>query len=94
MRLRRRRDAVPVVTDAPPSAEAGRRRRQRTYAVVMVIHLVGLAVGGSLYRSAFWVGLVILVVTGPLPWVAVVLANDGPPRRRPGREDPDRPRGR
>lgn len=86
---RRSREPVAVVTDAPEAPSHGRRRRERTYAIIMVIHLVGLAVGGSLYRSAFWVGLAILIVTGPLPWVAVVLANDRPPRRTgPGRRDP------
>jgi hypothetical protein len=75
------RDHPPVVTDAPESPRQERRRRERRYAVLMVVHLVGLTVGVLLYQSAFWAGLAILIVTGPLPWVAVVLANDGPPRR-------------
>lgn len=73
-----------------------RRHRERVYATLMAIHLVGLTVGAVLYFQAFWLGLAILIVTGPLPWVAVVLANER--TRRPGRKgyvspshDPDIP---
>lgn len=72
---------VPVITDAGPSADDQLRSRRRRYTVLMAIHLVGLAVGGSLYDSAWGLGLAILIVTGPLQWVAVILAN-GAPRRR------------
>ena len=86
-----------MITDAAPSADDHLRSRRRRYTVLMVIHLVGLAVGGSLYNSAWDLGLAILIVTGPLQWVAVILAN-GAPRRRPrsphGQADfPIRPRG-
>jgi nucleotide-binding universal stress UspA family protein len=47
----------------------------------MVIHLVGLAVGGALYESAWELGLAILIIIGPLQWVAVIIANDAPRRR-------------
>lgn len=70
------------ITDADEPADVARRRRERRYALLMVVHLIGLTVGGLLYSSAFWAGLALIVVTGPLPWVAVVMANDGPPRRR------------
>jgi uncharacterized membrane protein YhiD involved in acid resistance len=65
----------------------------------MTIHLVGLAVGGALYQEAWGLGLAILIVTGPLQWVAVVLANDSRRRRerrrvdRPARELPPHPAG-
>ncbi len=40
------------------------------------------ALSGILYYTAWWLGLVMLVVTTPLPWIAVVLANDrGRPRQ-------------
>ena len=53
----------------------------------MVVHLVGLAVGGALYERAWGLGLAILIITGPLQWIAVIIANDAPRRsRRPGRD--------
>jgi len=79
-----------VITDAAPSADQELRTRQRRYAALMAIHLVGLAVGGALYERAWGLGLAILIITGPLPWVAVILANGAPRRWR--RRRPLRPR--
>lgn len=86
-RRRRERDPV-VITDAAPSFEDEQRRRKRTYAVLMVVHLVGFAAAGLL--AHYWVlALMIIAVTGVLPWFAVVLAND-----RSREQDPRRPAGR
>jgi hypothetical protein len=76
------RDETFSVTDAQPSAEADLRRRRRVYTVIMAIHLVGFAVGGSLYARAWWTGLIIIIATGPLQWIAVLLANAAPRRAR------------
>jgi hypothetical protein len=70
----RRRDAV-LITDARLSLEDEQRIRKRTYAVLMVVHLVGLVLAGLLVHI-WWLALGIVVLTGPLPWVAVVIAND------------------
>ncbi|GAA5167452.1 hypothetical protein GCM10023321_60200 [Pseudonocardia eucalypti] len=80
----RRRDPPPLITDAAPPADDELRHRRRVYTVIMTIHLLGLAVGGSLYHRAWLLGLIILIITGPLQWVAVVLANG---RRRVRRRD-------
>ena len=70
-----------MITDAAPSADEQLRSRRRNYTLLMAIHLVGLAVGGALYEQAWGLGLAILIITGPLPWVAVILANAAPRRR-------------
>ena len=80
MRIGRERPVS--ITDAEDSADVARRRRERRYALIMVIHLVGLTAGVLLYSTSFWLGISLIVLTGPLPWVAVVLANDGPPRHK------------
>lgn len=86
-RSRRERNPV-VITDAAPSFEEEQRRRKRTYAVLMVVHLAGLTAAGLL--ADHWVlALMIIAVTGALPWFAVVLAND-----RSGAREPHRPAGR
>ncbi|MEU6269616.1 DUF3099 domain-containing protein [Saccharopolyspora shandongensis] len=85
---RRRRDETVLITDAAPSFDDEQRHRKRVYAVLMVVHLVGFAAAGLL--AHFWVvALGIVVVTGALPWIAVVLANDrasrhGKPRAKRG----------
>lgn len=76
---RARRPAV--ITDAAPSLADEQRSRRRRYTMLMAIHLVGFALAGVLYYQAWWLGLVLIILTTPLPWVAVVLANS-PSRRR------------
>jgi hypothetical protein len=75
----RRAEAV-VITDAAPSFSAEQHRRTRRYTILMAVHLITFALAGVLYYYAWWLGLVLLVVTIPLPWIAVVLANS--PSRR------------
>ncbi|MEV0697365.1 DUF3099 domain-containing protein [Saccharopolyspora sp. NPDC050389] len=77
---RRRHDEAVLITDAAPSFDEEQRHRKRVYAVLMVVHLVGFTAAGLL--AHFWLlALGIVVVTGALPWVAVVLANDRTSRR-------------
>ncbi len=72
----------PLITGAAPSFHDEQARRRRTYVVIMVIHLVGFAVSYPLYLWQPWAGAVMVLLTGLLPWVAVIMAN-GSPRRRP-----------
>jgi hypothetical protein len=67
----------------------------------MIIHIVGFGVGGSLYQAAWGVGLALLILTIPLPWIAVILANDEGPlsphrlrRRRAARRRTELDQGR
>ncbi|GAA0510846.1 DUF3099 domain-containing protein [Saccharopolyspora thermophila] len=80
--MRRGRRPEPVlITDAEPSFDDEQRHRKRVYAVLMVVHLVGFTAAGLL--AHFWLlALVIVIVTGALPWVAVVIANDRASRHR------------
>lgn len=82
-------DAV-LITDAELSLDDEQRIRKRVYAVLMVVHLLGLTAAGLL--AHFWVlALIIVAVTGPLPWVAVVIANDRISRRTAQRIHRSRP---
>lgn len=77
-----RRGGRPIsISDAQPSLDETQRARKRVYAILMVIHLVGFTVAGVL-AHIWWLALGIVVLIGPLPWVAVVIANDQPPRKR------------
>jgi hypothetical protein len=77
-------DAV-LITDAAPSFSVEQHRRSRRYTILMAVHVITFALAGVLYFYAWWLGLVLLVITTPLPWIAVVLANSPsrPFRRAP-----------
>jgi DUF3099 family protein len=75
-----------VITDAAPSFDEQQAHRRRIYSVLMIVHIVGFALSYPLYLWQPWVGVLTIALTGVLPWVAVLLAND-PPRhavRKPG----------
>ena len=75
----------PVITDAAPSFHDEQARRRRTYVILMVVHIVGFAASYPLYLWTPVAGVVAVVLTGVLPWVAVLLANDAG-RRGGGRQ--------
>jgi hypothetical protein len=80
----RRAKPAPVITDAAPSLDDDLARRRRVYVRIMIVHIVGFALSYPLYLWQWWAGVLAVVLTGLLPWVAVILANDGPLRRRRG----------
>lgn len=73
--VRDRRPDAALITRAAPSFSTEQAHRRRRYTILMAIHLIGFALGGVLYYDAWWLGLALLIITTPLPWVAVILAN-------------------
>jgi len=71
----------PLITDARPSADEQQARRRRTYSIIMLVHIVGFAASYPCYLWRPWAGAAVIGVTGLLPWVGVILANDAPRRR-------------
>lgn len=69
-----------LITDAEASFDDEQRSRRHRYALLMTVHIIGFAAAGVLYYVAWWLGLVVMVATGVLPWIAVVAANDATPR--------------
>ena len=78
----------PLITDASPSADEQLSRRRRTYSIIMGVHIVGFAVSYPCYLVRPWAGAAVIGLTGLLPWVGVIIANDAP------RRSPDLRRGR
>ncbi|GAB2735590.1 hypothetical protein GCM10027174_05700 [Salinifilum aidingensis] len=74
MRQARRGKPV-VITDAAPSLAAEQRVRKRVYAVLMAVHLAGF-VAAALLAHIWWLAVVLILITVPLPWIAVVIANN------------------
>ena len=77
-------DGRPVlITVAAPSYEVQHRQRVRKYLTLMfwrVPALIFAAVAYGIWHNGL-VSLAILLVSVPLPWMAVLIANDRPPRR-------------
>jgi len=82
-------DGRPVlITGAAPSYEEQHRARVRKYLTLMAFRIPALILAAVAYGA--WhnglISLLIIAASVPLPWMAVLIANDRPPRR------PDEPR--
>ncbi|MUL67205.1 hypothetical protein BOO86_22210 [Mycobacterium sp. CBMA 234] len=76
-------DGRPVlITRAAPAYEEQHRARVRRYLTIMSFRVPALLLAALAY--SIWhnglVSLAILVASIPLPWIAVLIANDRPPR--------------
>lgn len=72
-----------LITAAAPSYAAQHRARVRRYLTLMSFRIPALIVAALAYGE--WhnglVSLLIVAASIPLPWIAVLIANDRPPRR-------------
>ena len=88
-------DGRPVlITRAAPAFEEQHRARVRKYVILMscrVPALILAAVAYGVWQNGL-ISLAIILVSVPLPWMAVLIANDRPPRRaeEPRRYNPQR----
>ena len=77
-------DGRPIlITTAAPSYEEEHRARVRKYLTLMAFRIPALILAALAYGA--WhnglISLAIVAVSVPLPWMAVLIANDRPPRR-------------
>ncbi|WP_025735501.1 DUF3099 domain-containing protein [Mycobacterium genavense] len=73
-----------LITAAEPSYEEQHRARVRKYLTLMAFRIPALILAALAY-DAWHNGLISLLIVGasvPLPWMAVLIANDRPPRRK------------
>lgn len=72
-----------LITRAAPAYEEQHRQRVRKYLTLMSFRVPALILAAAAY--GIWhnglLSLAIIVVSIPLPWIAVLIANDRPPRR-------------
>ena len=74
-------DSDPVlITAAAPSYEEQFAARKRKYAIMMGCRIPCLILAG-VFAHTWWLALGILAISVPLPWIAVLVANDRPPRK-------------
>src|SRR5271157_3621286 len=76
-------DGRPVlITTAAPSYEEEHRARVRKYLTLMAFRIPALILAAVAYGA--WhnglISLLIVAASVPLPWMAVLIANDRPPR--------------
>jgi Protein of unknown function (DUF3099) len=72
-----------LITVAALPYEEEQRQRVRKYLTLMTIRIPALIIAAVAYGT-WHNGLISLLIVGasvPLPWIAVLIANDRPPRR-------------
>jgi hypothetical protein len=77
-------DGRPIlITAAAPAYEVQHRQRVRKYLTIMSFRIPALILAAVAYGT--WhnglISLAIIAVSIPLPWIAVLVANDRPPLR-------------
>jgi amino acid transporter len=76
----RRPDPV-LITEAAPSFSEQHAARKKRYAITMAVRGVCVLLAAVFYQTV-WLMLLFAILGAILPWIAVVMANDRPPRKR------------
>lgn len=73
-----------LITGAATGLDEQHRARVRKYLTLMAFRVPALFAAGIAYSMTHngWLALAIVAASIPLPWVAVLIANDAPPRKR------------
>ncbi len=79
---RERTERATVITAAEPAYDEQLRARQKRYFITMSmrIPLLMLSIGLWALGVPVWVVLIVAAASIPLPWMAVLMANDRAPR--------------
>lgn len=85
-----RAQAPVLITGAAPGYAEQYAQRRRKYAIIMGCRFPCLILAGIFYHT-WWLALLFVVLSVPLPWIAVLIANDRPARKA---ENPHRYRSR
>jgi len=82
-----------LITEAAPSQTDQHAARKRRYAITMAIRCVSLVIAAFTAQYSLWAMALFAVLGTVLPWVAVVMANDRPPKKQldPNRYRPPAP---
>jgi hypothetical protein len=72
-----------LITRAALPYDEEHRQRVRKYLTIMSFRIPALLFAAAAYGlwQNGWLSLLIIAVSVPLPWIAVLIANDRPPRR-------------
>lgn len=79
---RTHQDRPALITTAPESNDDEFDQRRKKYAIMMATRALCVVLAASTYRFSIWLAVAFLVGGAILPWCAVLIANDRPPKRR------------
>lgn len=79
---RHERSEPVLITAAEPSQTDQHAARKRRYALTMTIRCVSLVIAAFTAQYSVWLMAGFAVLGTVLPWVAVVMANDRPPKKQ------------
>lgn len=73
-----------LITGANRSLMEEQHARVVKYTLLMSVRIPCLFLAGWAYMQweAAWISIAIIAISVPLPWMAVLIANDGPPKQR------------
>ncbi len=75
-------DQPVLITSAPQSADDEYDRRRKRYAIMMAGRALCILGAVLTYNVSLLLALAFIVGGAVLPWCAVLIANDRPPKRR------------
>jgi Flp pilus assembly protein TadB len=78
---RQRRPEPVLITEAEPSMAEQHAFRKKRYAITMGIRALAIVLAAAFYQVV-WLMLIFVFLGTILPWVAVLMANDRPPKKR------------
>jgi hypothetical protein len=70
-----------LITEAEPSMGEQHAARKKRYVLTMGIRIVFICLAAAFYQIV-WLMLIFAVLGTVLPWVAVIMANDRPPKKK------------
>jgi DUF3099 family protein len=73
-------DAPVLITDAARSYEDEFSARRRRYSIMMGMRVPFLVLAAVFYHTP-WLAAALIILSVPLPWCAVLIANDRLPRK-------------
>ena len=78
---RSRRTEPVLITEAEISVADQHAARKKRYAITMAVRGVCVVLAAVFYQTV-WLMAIFAVLGTVLPWIAVVMANDRPPKRK------------
>ncbi|MGY1593273.1 DUF3099 domain-containing protein [Geodermatophilus sp. SYSU D00965] len=78
---RSRRPQPVLITEAAPSRAELHAARKKRYVLTMAVRAVSLILAAVFYQT-LWLALIFALLGTVLPWIAVMMANDEPPKKK------------
>ena len=70
-----------LITEAEPSLAEQHAARKKRYALTMGVRIVFIVLAAAFYQIV-WLMLIFAILGTVLPWIAVIMATDRPPKKK------------